>query len=281
MANEVTSSITSETFANIVQAAQFTLSEKTVIRPLVHNYDMTGSPGLTAQVPNYAAIAAAGLTEGTDAANTAWNTTSTTITATEVGVMVTLTDLATSASVGDLAAAAGRQLGDAMAKKVDDDLAALFSGFSNSVGSGSAEVSIEDFFKASATLRTNNAPGPYTAVIHPYQAHQLKKLLTNAGSTISHNLSEVGNTALKDGFVGRLAGIDIFESTCVTGASGGNYIGAAFSQDALGFVLKRAMKVEAQRDASMRGTEYVGTIAYGVAETFDDYGVGILGDAQL
>ena len=41
------------------------------------------------------------------------------------------------------------------------------------------------------------------------------------------------------------------------------------------------MKVEAQRDASMRGTEYVGTIAYGVAETFDDYGVGIQGDSQL
>jgi len=281
-ADAVTSSVSSELYSNIVQAALFTLSEQTVIRPLVRNYDMTGTPGLTAQVPIYPAIAAADLTDGTDiSANTAFNTTSATMTAAEVGAMVTLTDLSRESATDDVAAAIGRQLGDAMAKKVDEDLAGLFSGFSNQVGSGAAEITVEDIFKAAATLRNNNAPGPYVAVLHPYQAFQLKKQLSNAGNTNMVNPSIAGNEALTSGFIGEIAGISIFESTVVTGDSSGAFVGAAMSADALGFMVKRSMRIEEQRQASQRATQIVGTMAYGVSEIFDAYGVGIIGDAAL
>ena len=93
MAQEATSSVLSELYANIVQSALYTMNEKTIIRPLVRNYDMSGTPGLTAQVPIYPSVAAAAVADGTDLANTAFNTTSKTITASEVGVMVELTDL--------------------------------------------------------------------------------------------------------------------------------------------------------------------------------------------
>jgi len=277
-----TSSLTQELYANIVQSALYTLSENTVIRPLVRNYDMTGTPGLTAQVPIYPALTAGDLTEGTDiSVPTSFDTTSATITALEKGVLVTLTDLSKESASEDVAAAIGRQIGDAMAVKVDTDLAALFSGFSNSVGSGAAEITVDDFFKAAAILRNNKAPGPYVSVIHPYQAYQIKKQITNAGSTMSHNLSDVGNVALRDGFVGRLAGIDIFESTVISGDSAGAYVGAVMTQDALGYMVKRSMRIEEQRDASLRATEIVGSMAYGVKEIFDAYGVKIIGDAQL
>ena len=281
MSNEATSTTLNDLYANIVQAALFTLSENTVIRPLVRNYNMVGTPGLVAQIPKYAAIAAAGIAEGTDLANTAFTTDPATITATENGVLVTLTDLAKEGSAEDVAAAVGRQIGDGLAKKVDQDLAGLFSGFSQTVGSGAAELTVDDFFKAAALLRNSQAPGNYVAVIHPYQAYQLKKQLTNAGATMSHNLSEVGNTALRDGFVGRLAGMDIFESTVVTGDSAGAFVGAAMSSDALAYMVKRDMRIEEQRDASLRATEIVGSMAYGVGELFDLYGVGLVGDAQL
>ena len=277
-----TSSLTQELYANIVQSALYTLSENTVIRPLVRNYDMTGTPGLTAQVPIYPALSAGDLTEGTDiSVPTSFDTTSATITALEKGVLVTLTDLSKESASEDVAAAIGRQIGDAMAVKVDQDLANLFSGFSNSVGSGAAEITVDDFFKAAAILRNNKAPGPYVSVIHPYQAYQIKKQITNAGSTMSHNLSDVGNVALRDGFVGRLAGIDIFESTVISGDSAGAYVGAVMTQDALGYMVKRSMRIEEQRDASLRATEIVGSMAYGVKEIFDAYGVKIIGDAQL
>lgn len=277
----VTASVSSELYSNIVQAALFTLSEQTVIRPLVRNYDMTGTPGLTAQVPIYPAIAATDLTDGTDiSANTAFNTTSKTITAAEIGAMVTLTDLSKESANEDVSAAIGRQLGDAMAKKVDTDLATLFSGFSNTVGSGAAEITVDDIFKAAATLRANQAPGPYVAVLHPNQAFQLKKLLAGNGNTPMNN-HELANEALRTGFVGRLAGIDIFESTVVTGDSSGAFVGAAMSQDALGYMVKRNMRIETQRQASQRADQIVGTMAYGTSEIFDAYGVGIICDASL
>ena len=247
MAN-TTSTLTQELYANIVQSALYTLSENTVIRPLVRNYDMTGTPGLTAQVPIYPALTAGDLTEGTDITTpTSFDTTSATMTALEKGVLVTLTDLSKESASEDVAAAIGRQIGDAMAVIVDQDLANLFSGFSNSVGSGAAEITVDVFFKAAAILRNNKAPGPYVSVIHPYQAYQIKKQITNAGATMSHNLSDVGNVALRDGFVGRLAGIDIFESTVISGDSTGAYVGAVMTQDALGYMVKRSMRIEEQR----------------------------------
>jgi len=280
MANEATSSVLSELYANIVQSALYTLSEQTVIRPVVRNYNMSGTPGLTAQVPIYPAIDAAGVADGTDLSNTAFNTTSKTITASEVGVMVELTDLAAESATDDVAAAIGRQIGDAMAKKVDTDLAALFSGFSSQINKAEAAVTVDDIFKAAATLRANQAPGNYVAVLHPYQAYDLKSQLTNAGATMSHSLSDVGNTALMDGFIGRIAGVDIFESTVITGDSAGAYVGGVMTQDALGYMVKRDMRIETERNASKRSLEIVGSMAYGVSELFDQYGVGIASDAS-
>jgi N4-gp56 family major capsid protein len=283
-----TSTLTQELYANVVQAALFTLSEQTVIRPLIRNYDMTGTPGLTAQVPIYPALSASGIAEDTDiTTETSFDTSSVEITASEIGVLVNLTDLSRESATTDVAAAIGRQIGDAMAKKVDTDLAALFPGFSNSVGAAGDDITVETMFKAAATLRANQAPGPYVCVLHPYQAFTLKKQLTQAGNTPVTDLSNIGNAALLDGFVGRVAGIDVFESTVVSADAGdsvsgtGNFFGAAMSADALGYVLKRSMRIEEQRDASKRSTEIVGSMAYGVKEIFDAYGVGIVGNATL
>ena len=174
-----------------------------------------------------------------------------------------------------------------MAKKVDTDLAALFPGFSQSVGAAGDDITVETMFKAAAILRANQAPGPYVCVLHPYQAFTLKKQLTQAGNTPVTDLSNIGNQALLDGFVARVAGIDVFESTVVSADAGdsvsgtGNFYGAAMSADALGYVLKRSMRIEEQRDATKRSTEIVGSMAYGVKEIFDAYGVGIIGNATV
>jgi len=284
MADEATSSVLSELYSNIVQSALYTLNEQTIIRPLIRQYDMTGTPGLTAQVPIYPALSAAGVADGTDLSNTAFNTTSKDITASEIGVMVELTDLAAESANEDVAAAIGRQIGSAMAEKVDTDLAALFSGFSNTVDKSTAAVTVQDIFKAAAILKNNKADqnGAFACVLHPYQAYDLKNQLTNAGSTMSHSLSDVGNTALLNGFIGRIAGVDIFESTVVTGGdSAGSYYGAVMTQDALGMMLKRGMRIETERNASKRSLEIVGSMAYGVSELFDSYGVAIISDANL
>jgi len=285
MANEFDTGVTGADalYANIVQSALFTLNERSILRPLVRNYDMTGTPGLTAQVPIYPAVSASGVADGTDLSNTSFATSKKEITASEIGVMVTVTDLLEEGSNDDTAAAVGRQLGQAMAEKVDTDIAALFTGFSNNINKAGAAVTVADLFQAAAILKANKADqnGAFACVLHPYQAYDLKNQLTNAGSTMSHALSDVGNTALLNGFIGRIAGIDVFESSIIAGDSAGAYVGAVMTQDALGYMVKRAMRIETQRDASLRATEIVGSMAYGVSEIFDAYGVQLLGDAQL
>ena len=278
-----TTSETVELFENISQAAVFTLSEQTVIRPLVANYDLSGTPGLTASIPVIPVVSAGALVEGTDIGTmTTFNPTGKDVTCAEIGVGVELTDFTKESASLDVQAAVGRQIGDGIAAKVDQDLANLFAGFSSTVGSGAAEITASVIFQAAATLRNANAPGPYYCVLAPFQAMALKQQLAGTGNTNMGSLSDIGNQALRDGFIGTLAGMQIFESSNISNdPSAGGVIGAAFSRDALAYVNKRPFRLETERNASARSTELIGTHAFGVSELVDAYGVGIIGDNQV
>ena len=52
--------------ANMLQEAIFTASERSIAGKLVSVYDMTGTPGLTAQVPVYPEISASTPGDGVD-----------------------------------------------------------------------------------------------------------------------------------------------------------------------------------------------------------------------
>ena len=78
-----------------------------------------------------------------------------------------------------------------------------------------------------------------------------------------------------------MAGIDLYETSVITGDSAGAFAGCVMSSEALAYVLKRPMAVAVQRDESRRLTEFVGTSAYAVKELRDTYGVQLLGDANL
>ena len=109
------------------------------MRNLVRNYAITGG-GKAVEVPIYAAVSAAAVSEATDLSNTAINPSSVTITASEVGVMTTLTDLARNSAPRNVAADIGRLFGEAIAKKQDQDLTALFDGFSTAIGDGTTAI---------------------------------------------------------------------------------------------------------------------------------------------
>lgn len=284
MANETTSSTLSALYSTIQQTALFTMQEKAFMRPLVRNYNLTGQPGKAAHVGIYPTLATSVITsgEGTDASNNAITATEKTFTATEKAVMATLTDTARDSTADDSAAAIGRILGETLAKKIDEDIAALFSGFSSGVGGGSGtELTPDDILAAIATLRANSVTGPYVAVFHPYQTYNLRKVLSNAGAATVPSLSDVGNEVLRGGYIGRLFGVDIYESAVVTGTSAGAYIGAVMHPDALAFCLKKDLTIETQRDASLRATEIVGSCTYAVGELFDLHGVKIITDASI
>ena len=78
MANESTSSTLSELYTEIVAEALFVASERSIMRPLVRNYAVTGG-GKSVEVPIYSAVSAADVSEASDLSNTAIDPTSKTI----------------------------------------------------------------------------------------------------------------------------------------------------------------------------------------------------------
>ena len=72
--------------------------------------------------------------------------------------MTTLTDLARNSAPRNVAADIGRLFGEGIAKKMDQDLIALFDGFSTAVGDGSAAITAAGIFNAASTLRAAGLP---------------------------------------------------------------------------------------------------------------------------
>lgn len=283
MANTTTSTLAG-LFTTIQQTALFTMQEKAFMRPLIRNYNLVGQPGMAAHIGIYPVLATNLITSGenSDASASTITATDKTFTATEKALMATLTDSARDATADDSAAAIGRILGETMAKKIDEDISALFTGFSSAVGGGSGtELTPDDILQAVATLRGNNVTGPYIGVFHPFQTYNLRKVLANAGAANTPSLSDVGNEVLMQGFIGRLFGVDLYESSVVTGTSAGAFVGAVMHSDALAFCLKKDLTLETERDASLRATEIVASMTYAVGELFDGHGVKIITESSI
>ena len=279
MANESTSSTLSELYTEIVAEAQFVASEKSIMRNLVKNYAITGG-GKAVEVPVYAQVSASAVAEATDLSNTAIDPSSVTITASEVGVMTTLTDLARNSAPRNVAGDIGKLFGEALARKQDADLLALFDGFSVTLGDGTGAISPAVIFNALSTLRANSLPANECAVVlHPKIAYDLKSGLTNTFAGLD---TENSNEALRSGFVGTLAGMPIFEtSNMANTGTAGDYKGGAFHKDALAIAMMQDVKIETQRDASLRADEIVATSVYGVGEIHDSYGVELHYDSSI
>jgi N4-gp56 family major capsid protein len=273
-----TSSTLTDLFSNIIAAARFTAEEQSLMAGLVTRYDIGNVAGKTIQVPKYPSIAAADLTEGTDMSSTTVSTSSVSVTVGEVGAQVLLTDMA-AMGAGNPAQELGTVLGNAIATKMDTDIIALFDGFSTSFGAAAQEITVADLFKAAATLRNNKAQGNYVAVVHPFHAYQLSANLTNTFA--NPNGGDLQNEAMRSGFVGSIAGIDVYQSANIAVDGNGDAKGLCFAREAMCIAMKRDFNLETERDASNRAFELNATAVYGVGELDDSYGVELFFDATL
>ena len=248
MANETTSSTISELYTEIVAEAMFTASEQSIMKGLVRNYTIVGG-GKSVEVPIYPTVSASAVSEATDLSNTAINPTSVTITASEVGLMTTLTDLARNSASRNVAQDIGRVFGEAIARKIDLDLTALFDGFSVAVGGTGATLTADTVAQAHANLRNNSVPmNDLALVLHPMVAHDLKRGMTNTYAGLD---TDISNEALRSGFIGTLFGVPVFETANMANTgTAGDYKGAMFHRDALGLAMMQDLKLEVQRAAS-------------------------------
>jgi len=289
MANTKLSTL-NDLIANVVQEAMFVASERSIMRGLVKNFNVPKNTGTVLQVPIYPAQTAKDLTEGTDmdgdsggaASDTAISTNtggSVSITLAEVGIMTTVSDMAINHAVSNVVADLGKLFGEAVAKKIDQKLTALFSGFSTyAFGSATdtqSTLTVPSLFKAFATLKASAVPGPYYGVFHPKSIYNLKSAMTS--TFVPQGNTGVVNEAMREGYVGRIAGIDIYESSNVAEDSATSVVNGVFSRDALGLAIGQDIQIATQRDESKRALEVVCTAVIGVSELMDTYGVQVVG----
>lgn len=281
MANETTSTTLATLLPLITSEALFQAQERSLLRGLVRNFSIPAGSGNSIKVPVYPTQAASALTEGTAMSNSEITTLGGTINVGEVGVMTTVTDIGRIGASSDVVSSLGKIFGEGIALKIDQDIAALFDGFSTVIGSGSGDaLTAADVFQGIAALRANSVPQDGMAVVlHPQIAYDLKSSIT---STFGAPASEVGNTAMRNSFVGTLGGVPVYESAAISiDASSGVSKGAIFHRDAIGLAMMQDIKIETQREIAERGDKLSAVAIYGVGELLDSYGVEMHFDSSI
>ena len=261
------------------------LMAQVVTPPLLRNFDLSNSPSLSVDVPKADKFTAAAVAEGTELTNTALTTAKVTGTAGEVGIMATVTDVL---EVSDIPAAHGarlKQLGRAIADKIDVDITALFASFSSSVGTTTSDLTLANLLEAIYTLEAANAPKPFVGVLHPVQISDMRTALeTNANSPFQSQGIRAGTNELGPagpGYAGEWFGLPIYFSTNVpTANAAADRAGGIFSANyALGMVKKWSSKIVPMYWPPIRGWVLTATANYGVFEIEDSAGVAVITDA--
>lgn len=261
-----TTTVLSDTIPTIIEEARYTMQHNAVIANLVWKSPKKDGEGSTKNFPYWGTVSAYDLTENVDMSNPqSMADTTVTITPSEVGAQIVLTDKLVRDNQEDVKRAAGRILGDAMAVKQDSDLAEHFSNGGTDLGSDgtmtmgqvAAAVAI---LAGNPTSQRGPAPRPYVMVHHPYCLLDLVDVLTplipgTAGNPVP--MSGIADEVVRNYNIGRLFGVDIYEDGNLS-TSGDACDGAVFASGEGGSIILCEAKqwdVEPERDASLRATE--------------------------
>ena len=285
MAGSTTTTL-NDLLPSIVAEAMFVASERSIMRGLVKNYSLSAGQGKTVTVPRYPVqTISAALTEGDEIGNTAVSTDGATLTVATNAIRTLVTDLSVAASSSNVVADLGRLFGEAVARKMDVDLMALFDGFSTALGDGTGNIAPVDIFNAVTKLKIAGVPTDgVVCVLHPAIAYDLKAALTTTGNVAftAGAFGDVANEAMRQGYVGQLAGVPIYESANMANTgTAGDFKGAVFHRDALGLAMIGDIQIETQRRASYLGTDVIAYCHYGVGEIYDGYGVELHYDSSI
>ena len=180
--------------------------------------------------------------EDTEVAATSVTTTAKNIEILRNHINARVTDLAAYGNDDALMINAGQVLGNAVAAEFDTNICARFDAFATSKGTDDS-LRFIDIMDAVASLETNDAPRPYSAVLHPQQMYGSfglsNELSTTAVSSSVGAFAHGGAINVADqfysaGFVTNVAGINFYTSPQVADGDTGRKKGAIYAKTALG-----------------------------------------------
>jgi len=237
-----------ETIPTIVASALLELEEGDVVRPLVTQVGFPGA-GVVHQTPFVQkltseaddSLASQALDSGTND-----ETSPSQATVGVHGAYVQLKELAALATVDDMAAVAGKLIGQCVVTRRDKDLVALFASLTTNQGGALTDIAPADLYDAYGSLRAYFAPLPYHLVLHPLQiwsAVGLISLFDNSSDAIqTQGPGTVGEDFARYGFAGMALGFNLWVDANITLTSN-NGSGAAFLKKLLNMFLKEVSRL--------------------------------------
>ena len=152
----------------------------------------------------------------------------------------------------------GRLLGNAVAKKFDEDCIAQLEStdITNEVDTAGT-VTLPFFFDAIKLIRDAGEMGQLNCVVSTAMATNLMKTLGDSNFNVA--AGDYASEALRNGFMGRLAGVNMFMSSYMTANQG-----TIFAQDAFRMGMHKDVDVEIARRAAAVGNDVVASLHAGV-----------------
>lgn len=232
---------------------------------------VVNTPGITLRVPrlddNVTATTIAGGGITTDIANSVPTDTKTDISVDLYGARTVVRDLG-GVDTNEI----GRMLGMAVAKKFDQDvLTALDSLEAKDAPTDIGAVNMDDLFEVAAQIRGNGETGPLMGVISPTAAVELMKSLTTGTANFAGG--DFQTEALRNGFIGSAAGIQLFVSAYAEDATKMGYV---FSKDAARIAMQKNVDIEIARRPEAVGFDVVASLHAGVGVVDAERGVKLV-----
>ena len=259
----------------MLAAARYTEEHNAPMVGLVEKFNL-GKGEFQLTIPKVGQMDAEDLVEGVDMVDSEDIDVSTvTATTAEVGLKVIITDTLVQQNNEDVFRIIGRQMGDAMARKKDTDIIALFSGFSTALGADDRSLLLSNASALIANAKANKFGNDLFVVHHP---NAIWKLASSIGNTLAtYPLPDAfNNPAVSDYYTGvKIAGVPFFEDGNIEKVSSvDSGIGVIADRTAMGHLAARERREERDRDISLRAFEVVVTEDYAVFEVDDTKGAG-------
>jgi hypothetical protein len=299
MSTTTTSTLSNAIATNVIDRLVLDYGRQNAFLPnLVWQEDISDEPTLTHVFPQFASLTAASTTQGTDLTpSTLTVNSAASLTVAEVAVLVELTRIGAAATGGrvDLDVV-GRQCGLAVKDKLETDIGATFSSFTNAVGTSGSALVLSDIDNALYTLRANNVPvgnpsnnnAPLQGIQCVLSEKQLQYFLTALRTanyfmtfTEAKNaiiLTEAGSVPAQ--LRGAYMGVPFYGNNDLgTANSGVDAVGAMFGPTAIGLVTKGGPQSMALERPRGRSDDLTVMQWYGTGVVVSSYGVKIVNKA--
>jgi len=170
----------------------------------------------------------------------------------------------------------GRALGNAIQEAFDKDVMAALGDLTEREITDST-LTVNEIFKAVGDIREAGETGPLMGIV---SASQYANLMNDIGST-SFAGGDFQTQAMRNGFLGSVAGVQLFTSSYFTPTNTGNTNAKAciFGQDALRIAMFKNVDLEVGRRPEAVGNDIVANLHAGVGVIDANRGVILVNDA--